>query len=465
MDRKPQRTRPKQDRWFDGEPSDAPAPRKGVNERRAAARWHAPKGLTLALIMSLGILLLALIYLRDEPVPWEDDLLRPIFTGQLRDMSAPGRMKMMLLAAARIPGAGKTPLDPWTADLDALGNHLEEHGAVLDNFRDLLDEKPEEWEPRSTLWQVEDFGAAPAWKGVMELKEIEAVHLARRGQEEPAFLAACDLLVLAALLERLDAWPSFLDRSLELHARGTETVARLLARTHLPEEKLRRLQEEEFQPWGPSVERLATAMDGFYAFERKLLLGPGDGEPPVPPGYLPARSTWRIFFKPCATLRLFTEGFRELKNAAGHIALVRPEQIGSRLLRRERAGGLLGGANRDGEDYFAGRIRHYEVLPERNALARARHAIVLTLFAARRFVHRELRLPARLEELKPRYLAVMPFDPFSGESLRYDAARSLVYSVGLNLKDDGGRPTAIPLADPQEPTAEIGIAVARPGAK
>ncbi len=68
--------------------------------------------------------------------------------------------------------------------------------AGVDNFRDLLEEKAEEWEPRSPLWKIENLAANPAWRGVMLLKETEAANLARRGQEEPAFIAACDLLGL-----------------------------------------------------------------------------------------------------------------------------------------------------------------------------------------------------------------------------------------------------------------------------
>ena len=86
---------------------------------------------------------------------------------------------------------------------------------------------------------------------------------------------------------------------------------------------------------------------------------------------------------------------------------------------------------------------------------------MLTLFAVRRFVHRESHLPSKLDELKPRYLSQIPSDPFSGEALRYNAARGLIYSVGVNLKDDGGRPTAVPMSDPEEPTAEVGIGVAK----
>jgi hypothetical protein len=294
---------------------------------------------------------------------------------------------------------------------------------------------------------------------VMLLKNAECAYLSRSGHEEPAFLSACDLLVLANLIEQIDAWPNFMDRALELQDHGTQSLARLLSRTQLDGEKLRHLQEDEYQPWNLTVEHLSAALDGFYVFERKLLLGPDGDEPPIPLWYLPARSGSRIFFKPNTTLRLFASSFRELKNEAGRTAFSRASQIENRLLSR----GLDGGANRSGEDYFATRIRAYASLLDRSALARTRHGLVMALFGVRRYVQQEGRLPATLDDLVPRYLSVVPLDSFSGEALCYDAKRGLIWSVGMNFKDDGGRVTEIPMSDSDEPTVEIGIGAAKTG--
>lgn len=465
MEEKERRTQAPAGQRSAASPADAASEThaKPGNVFRPDSRWHSPRVLTLLLLVVLSFLGLTLIYLKDEPQPWDDDLVHPIFTEQAPDMSAPVRMKAMLAAAAMVPDNAAAANAPWEADIEKLGALLETHGKVLDNLNDLLEEKQDEWEPRSILWKIEDFGADYSWQNVIRLKEAEVVHLARRGQEEAAFLSAMDLVVLGCLLERLDAWPSFMDRALEIHEHGTIMLAMLLARTQLGEAKLSRLQEQEFKPWSLSVERLNEAMNGFYSFERKLLLGAPEGEPPLPPGYLPARSGSRFFFKPLATLRLFAESFHELKNHTSHIVFTRTDQIEARLQRRANSGGLIGSSNRSGADYYATRIRIYTSLPDRNALERARHAVVLALFGVRRFVQQEMRLPARLEDLVPKYLSALPLDPFSGEPVRYNASRGLIYSVGKNLKDEGGKPTGVPMSDPDEPTAEIGIGVGRAG--
>src|SRR5262249_53350095 len=56
--------------------------------------------------------------------------------------------------------------------------------------------------------------------------------------------------------------------------------------------------------------------------------------------------------------------------------------------------------------------------------------------------HRDYgRYPAKLDELAPKYLAAVPDDIFSGSSLIFHSKKDsyLLYSVGVNGKDDGGR--------------------------
>ena len=49
------------------------------------------------------------------------------------------------------------------------------------------------------------------------------------------------------------------------------------------------------------------------------------------------------------------------------------------------------------------------------------------------------RLPAKLDALVPGYLAAVPEDVFTGKPMRWNAVNEIVYSVGENGMDDGGR--------------------------
>ena len=47
--------------------------------------------------------------------------------------------------------------------------------------------------------------------------------------------------------------------------------------------------------------------------------------------------------------------------------------------------------------------------------------------------------PKMLSDLVPKYLSEVPLDPMDGKPFRYDRARRIIYSVGRNIRDDGGQ--------------------------
>ncbi|MFP4029569.1 MAG: HEAT repeat domain-containing protein [Candidatus Brocadiia bacterium] len=62
------------------------------------------------------------------------------------------------------------------------------------------------------------------------------------------------------------------------------------------------------------------------------------------------------------------------------------------------------------------------------------------LIVALHAYHRsEKHLPENLDALVPRYLDKIPTDPYDGELFRYDRSLDVVYSVGENLEDNGGK--------------------------
>jgi hypothetical protein len=61
-----------------------------------------------------------------------------------------------------------------------------------------------------------------------------------------------------------------------------------------------------------------------------------------------------------------------------------------------------------------------------------------TILALRAYQLTNGKLPSDLNALVPEYLDSVPVDDFDGQPLRYSPDRKIVYSVGQNLKDDGG---------------------------
>ena len=72
----------------------------------------------------------------------------------------------------------------------------------------------------------------------------------------------------------------------------------------------------------------------------------------------------------------------------------------------------------------------------------ATRRLVRVVVALTDYRSRTKRYPDQLEALVPDYLPEVPLDPFDGKPLRLkaDGTGVIVYSVGPDLKDDGGRP-------------------------
>lgn len=74
------------------------------------------------------------------------------------------------------------------------------------------------------------------------------------------------------------------------------------------------------------------------------------------------------------------------------------------------------------------------------AQAQARDRATAVQLAIERYRKQHGKRPETIEQLTPDFLPEVPVDPFNGEPLRYIAGpeETLVYSVGPNMKDDGG---------------------------
>jgi hypothetical protein len=76
--------------------------------------------------------------------------------------------------------------------------------------------------------------------------------------------------------------------------------------------------------------------------------------------------------------------------------------------------------------------------------AMAHERLTAVELALRCYLADQGRPPGRLDDLAPRYLSRTPTDPFSGQPLIYRPQNTnwLLYSVGPDGVDDGGRPAA-----------------------
>jgi hypothetical protein len=98
---------------------------------------------------------------------------------------------------------------------------------------------------------------------------------------------------------------------------------------------------------------------------------------------------------------------------------------------------------------------------ENETLARLRLAV--TALALEEFRNQKGKLPDALEELKPAFLTEIPEDPFSGHDVLYRRLPKgyVVYSVGRDLVDDGGKEEPDSRKSRNESTYDITLTVER----
>jgi len=139
-----------------------------------------------------------------------------------------------------------------------------------------------------------------------------------------------------------------------------------------------------------------------------------------------------IIYKPNTTRRLFYEQFPEAEANIGRF----PSEMTFPVMR-----GIFTDPplllNRLGHQLSYGSL---DQLVRANAEADAFLAVLRTGMALQGYANEhEGELPGRLEQLVPDYIDAIPADPMTGQPLHFDRKERQVWSVGQNLKDDGGR--------------------------
>lgn len=429
----------------------------GWQPLRPAARRPWAR-LALLLLLLLAFTCVAWVYWQDDRPPSEATLLLVRKTDAIASPAAPDRLRVLLGSVSPVQSADLLTKPPWTWATPALSQVHRDNGVAIENLKDLLED--EDWHSQHVSWHATDLGSHQAWTSLIVMKQAEAAYLARRGDEVAALSAAVDLAELARRLQDLWAWPSFYERSLLAHQRSCQVLAELLKNTRLTEQELATFQGY-FADCAPNDEVLRDALGAYYLFEKKLMLGPVSGEPlDTLPGEVLQPRAGRLFFKPQKTLSLFVRAFRDLQDDTLKSPYSRTGQASGRPGQPGVRSGL---PNSNGESYFTRRMSPYVTLPERQSIAQARHRVVLTLFAIRRFMRQWRRVPLQLLNLRSdRYITDVPTDPFSGEPLKYDSVAGVVYSVGTNFKADGKAPGEVALDDPSELVAAVGELPASP---
>jgi len=142
------------------------------------------------------------------------------------------------------------------------------------------------------------------------------------------------------------------------------------------------------------------------------------------------------------TLTLGTEIITQLLevNNGGDDGLLKAGELTTDYLNRLETPSLSNRfhPNANGLSWLSLSISAIDAQIEHAILALAYHRMTIAALAVRRFELAHGKLPEKLEELVPEYIASTPLDPYNGQPIRWNKGNQTLYSVYENKTDDGG---------------------------
>ena len=104
-----------------------------------------------------------------------------------------------------------------------------------------------------------------------------------------------------------------------------------------------------------------------------------------------------------------------------------------------QAMGLLLKGNAVGEDVVWSTWFYFRIIKWKYLIVEAKNNALLYKTAIKNYENESGKLPENGSALIPKYLDRIPDDPFIRKPLRYSLKQRLIYSVGWDMKDNGGR--------------------------
>lgn len=164
----------------------------------------------------------------------------------------------------------------------------------------------------------------------------------------------------------------------------------------------------------------------------------------ISPSQIGLRNWESVLLKPHRTINAYQNALKPTIRALDQVnwAMIRESSTKLRALVfewDEPAKGFQLSANTYGTKLLSVSLGMSEPSATKALATTALHRQTVIMLALRRFELEKGKLPAALDELIPQYLASVPKDPFDDAPMRWNATKQITYSVGTNLKDDGGK--------------------------
>ncbi|HEU6448469.1 MAG TPA: hypothetical protein VFV23_08535 [Verrucomicrobiae bacterium] len=226
-----------------------------------------------------------------------------------------------------------------------------------------------------------------------------------------------------------------------IKAIGLQCVQRILAQAVLPESNFKELLND-LNNYPPDSAGLTNALKVEYGLECKFVDNYAKGKIPGVTNSGPERFTtsigMKVLFDPIKTRMEFAERDRFLfANFSKPFSnIVWPEstiETNVSFIKRLVSGNFLGQII---FDLLEPSVKSFAVRKSRENVDITATRILLAL---KIYKLRHGKLPGSLSELAPEFFSEIPIDDFDGKPFRYSPEKKIIYSVGPDLKDSGGK--------------------------
>jgi len=277
------------------------------------------------------------------------------------------------------------------------------------------------------------------WKKLAQVAEVRENFLLHNGQDKGAFDQILDHVQLGQRMQ--NAHGPLIDYLVGTAVRGMGLIQmqRRVGKTHLNPDQLKDYIRQLGSAPDEEAAAFANTIKAEYQFQIGYLDAMRQGKMTNSDsgGYYLRPMRWLPLFNFSQTKALFAEEDNRLVQAAPHH--FNEAKLSDLDLHRPSIVSMYSSGNWTGQILFY--MTMPAIIPSLATKSKGDTQLQATriILALRAYQLTHGNLPSDLNALVPEFLDAVPPDDFDGQPLRYAPDRKIVYSVGQNLKDDGGK--------------------------
>lgn len=299
--------------------------------------------------------------------------------------------------------------------------------------------KPRFQDPTLGGYEDPSFDAILSFRNIARVASLKSVLLFRLGREEEALTEALKILDNGQKVQDSQGSVVHYVFAADMKDIGLSRIRQIAQSTTLPPDVLR-AYVKKLEKYKQNEEGLKTAFKREYGFLVWAVDEVNSGRlKSKVGGTIEPLKAHRFYFKPNKTKSLFGDLVRsqikEVDVPCGlrtvrEIRRLTPSSMPQWIITENLAGRIL---------YDIAMPRYATTVLETRCEEDFSVSATQMLLASRAYKMETGQYPASLDDLVPRYMDGVPDDPFDGKTLRYSREAKVIYSVGMDLVDSGGR--------------------------